>query len=130
MSRSENMRRIRSKNTAPELAVRRLIWGLGFRGYRIHRKDIPGRPDLAWIGRKTAIFVHGCFWHGHNCAEGTRKPKSNQNYWIPKIEQNRTRDAKNIKALQAKGWRILVIWECDIKDKAMLSEKIHNFFTC
>ena len=129
MSRSENMRRIRSKNTAPELAVRHLTWKLGFSGYRIHRNDIPGKPDLAWISQKIAIFVHGCFWHGHDCAEGIRKPKSNQSYWIPKIERNRQRDIENMTTLRANGWRILVIWECEIKDTPLLSEKIRHFLS-
>ena len=128
MSRSDNMRRIRSKDTAPELAVRRLICGLGFSGYRIHRKDLPGKPDLAWIGRKIAIFVHGCFWHGHDCAEGIRMPKSNLDYWIPKICRNRQRDAECIATLEAKGWHVLVIWECEIKDKVALSDKLTGFF--
>ena len=112
--RSENMRQIRGKNTAPELAVRKLCRELGFTGYRIHRRDLPGKPDLAWIGRKLAVFVHGCFWHGHNCVEGIRKPKSNQAYWIPKIERNRQRDIENIAALKAAGWVVLIVWECEI----------------
>jgi DNA mismatch endonuclease (patch repair protein) len=129
MSRSENMRRIHNKNTVPELAVRRLVWALGFHGYRIHRTDLPGKPDLAWIGRKLAIFVHGCFWHGHGCAEGIRKPKSNQDYWIPKIERNRQRDTGNIAALQAMGWKVLVVWECEIKNKQFLSNKFQDFLS-
>ena len=124
--RSENMRRIRGKDTAPELVVRKLCREMGFTGYRIHRKDLPGKPDIAWISRKLAIFVHGCFWHGHDCAEGIRKPKSNQGYWIPKIERNRQRDAENIAALQAMGWKSLVVWECEIKDKPLLSNKFQR----
>lgn len=109
------------------MAVRHLIRALGFSGYRIHRKELPGKPDIAWIRRKLAIFVHGCFWHGHDCSEGSRKPKSNQDYWIPKIERNRKRDIENISALEERGWNILVIWECEIKDKAALSEKLLQF---
>lgn len=127
--RSENMRQIRGKDTAPELAVRKLCRKLGFTGYRIHRKDLPGKPDLAWIGRKLAVFVHGCFWHGHNCAEGIRKPKSNQGYWIPKIERNRQRDFKNIAALKAGGWNVLVVWECEITAKDFLLDKLHKFLS-
>ena len=127
--RSENMRRIRSKDTAPELVARKLCRELGFTGYRIHRPDLPGKPDIAWIGRKLAIFVHGCFWHGHSCAEGIRKPKSNQYYWIPKIERNRQRDAQHIAALQRMGWRVLVVWECEIKDKLLLSKKFRYFLS-
>lgn len=127
--RSENMRRIRGKDTAPELVARKLCRELGFTGYRIHRKDLPGKPDVAWIGRKLAIFVHGCFWHGHDCAEGIRKPKSNQGYWIPKIERNRQRDAENIAALQAMGWKVLIVWECEIKDKPLLSKKFQRLLS-
>lgn len=127
--RSVNMRQIRGKNTAPELAVRKLCRELGFTGYRIHREDLPGKPDLAWIGRRLAIFVHGCFWHGHNCLEGTRKPKSNRDYWIPKIEHNQQRDTKNIAALRASGWKVLVIWECEIMEQRHLSKKLQHFLS-
>lgn len=126
MSRSENMRQIRSKNTAPELAVRQLCRELGFTGYRIHRKDLPGKPDLAWIGRKTVIFVHGCFWHGHDCAEGIRKPKSNRDYWIPKINRNQQRDIENIGVLRHAGWKVLIVWECEIKDQRRLAKRLQR----
>lgn len=122
--RSENMRRIMGKDTSPELAVRKLCRELGFTGYRIHRKELPGKPDLAWIGRKLAIFVHGCFWHAHDCSEGLRKPKSNQHYWIPKIERNRLRDAENIKNLREAGWNVLIIWECELREATSLPKKI------
>lgn len=124
--RSENMRRIRSKDTAPELAVRRLCRKLGFTGYRIHRKDLPGKPDLAWIGRKIAIFVHGCFWHGHDCAEGTRKPKSNRSYWIPKIRRNQQRDHEHVTALHQAGWKVLVVWECEIGGERRLVKRLER----
>jgi DNA mismatch endonuclease, patch repair protein len=127
--RSENMRQIRGKNTAPELAIRKLCRELGFTGYRIHRKDLPGKPDLAWIGRKLAIFVHGCFWHGHNCTEGARRPKSNRDYWIPKIEQNQQRDTRNIDTLRTAGWNVLVIWECELIEQRPLSKRLHQFLS-
>lgn len=127
--RSENMRRIRGKDTAPELAVRKLCREIGFPGYRVHRKGLPGKPDLAWIGRKLAIFVHGCFWHGHDCAEGIRKPKSNLDYWIPKIERNKQRDAESLSALRAAGWDVFVVWECEISEKANLSMKLQRFLS-
>lgn len=127
--RSENMRQIRGKDTAPELAIRKLCREIGFSGYRIHRKDLPGKPDLAWIGRKLAIFVHGCFWHGHDCAEGIRKPHSNRDYWIPKIARNKQRDAENIADLKAAGWNVLVIWECEINRSMHLSVKLHWFLS-
>ncbi|MCL4471268.1 MAG: very short patch repair endonuclease [Sulfuricella sp.] len=127
--RSANMRQIRGKDTAPELAVRKLCREIGFPGYRIHRKDLPGKPDLVWIGRKLAVFVHGCFWHGHDCAEGIRKPKSNRDYWIPKIERNRQRDAENIAALHAMGWKVFVVWECEINDKVLLAGRLQRFLS-
>lgn len=127
--RSENMRQIRGKNTAPELTIRKLCREIGFTGYRIHRKDLPGKPDLAWVGRKLAIFVHGCFWHGHDCAEGIRKPKSNRDYWIPKIERNQQRDAENNTALHALGWKVFIVWECEINEKDLLSRKLQQFLS-
>lgn len=125
--RSQNMRQIRGRDTAPELTIRKLLRRMGFTGYRLCRKDLPGKPDLAWVGRKLAIFVHGCFWHGHNCQEGIRKPKSNRQYWIPKLERNWSRDAENISALRAKGWKVMVIWECEIKNVRPLSKNLRRF---
>lgn len=111
--RSANMRAIRARNTRPELAVRQTLRRLGFTGYRLHRKDLPGKPDVAFIGRKKAIFVHGCFWHGHDCREGLRRPRSREAYWLPKIAGNQARDARHLAALAAQGWDVLVIWECE-----------------
>ena len=125
--RSENMRRISSKNTLPELAVRCVIRSLGYSGYRIHRKDLPGKPDIAWIGRKKAIFVHGCFWHGHNCTEGLRKPKSRVDYWLPKIENNKQRDSDHNKTLKAGGWKILTIWECELANMECVEQRLIKF---
>jgi len=127
--RSENMRQIRGKDTAPELAIRKLCRELGFTGYRIHRKDLPGKPDLAWVGRKLAVFVHGCFWHGHVCPEGIRKPKSNRGYWIPKIDRNQQRDAENTAALRIAGWKVLVIWECEINEQRRISKRLQKFLS-
>lgn len=127
--RSKNMRQIRGKNTVPELAVRQLCREIGFSGYRIHRKDLPGKPDLTWIGRKLAVFVHGCFWHGHDCAEGIRKPKTNRDYWIPKIARNQQRDAENIATLRVAGWDVIVVWECEISKKDRLTKKLQRFLS-
>lgn len=127
MSRSENMRRIRSKNTAPELLVRRLLRSLGLAAYRIHRKDIPGKPDIAFIGRKKAIFVQGCFWHGHDCKEGVRRPKTNQDYWLPKIERTVARDLEHKVALEAEGWSVLVIWDCELCDIQAIASRLTSF---
>jgi DNA mismatch endonuclease, patch repair protein len=125
--RSRNMQRIGSKNTSPELLVRRIVRDLGFTGYRLHRKDLPGKPDLAWIGRKSAIFVHGCFWHAHDCAEGSRKPQSNQTYWLPKLERNRLRDERHLRSLLDAGWCVLVVWECELKDQSSLRNRLASF---
>lgn len=128
IGRSENMRRIRSSDTAPEIAVRLLVRTLGFPGYRLHRKDLPGKPDIAYVGRKKAIFVHGCFWHGHDCKEGSRRPKSNTGYWLPKIENNARRDAAHVAELQSKDWSVLVVWECELRDPSKVTQRLSGFF--
>lgn len=127
MSRSENMRRIRSKDTVPELIVRQLLRKLGYTGYRLHRKDLPGRPDIAFIGRRKVILIHGCFWHGHNCKAGRRRPKSNQVYWLPKIERNQKRDAATLDELALRGWAVLTVWECELRDQEGLAERLKTF---
>jgi DNA mismatch endonuclease (patch repair protein) len=120
--RSAVMRRVKGAGTTPELAVRRLIWRLGGR-YRLNRKDLPGRPDIVLPGRRLAIFVHGCFWHGHDCARGARVPKTNRDYWIGKIARNRARDAVAREALAALGWRVETVWECEMKDAGSLQAR-------
>ncbi|WP_076913170.1 very short patch repair endonuclease [Burkholderia pseudomallei] len=126
IGRSENMRRIRSKDTAPEMAVRRLVHAMGYR-YRLHREDIPGKPDLVFLGRRKVIFIHGCFWHQHSgCREG-RPPKSNTDYWVPKLRRNQERDRVALAQLTASGWEALVIWECETKDSSALATKIKDF---
>ena len=126
IGRSENMRRIRSKDTGPEMTVRRLVHGMGYR-YRLHRKDLPGNPDLVFPGKRKVIFIHGCFWHQHSGCRDGRLPKSNQSYWIPKLERNKDRDKSAIQKLESAGWVSLVIWECEIKDLDALKEKIEMF---
>jgi len=125
--RSANMSRIRGKNTQPELAVRRMARELGHPGYRLHRKNLPGRPDLVWVGRGIALFVHGCFWHGHHCVHGSRRPKSNQGYWLPKIEQNQARDLRNIRKLRRWGWRVMTVWECELRKPEVLRRRLTRF---
>ena len=127
-ARSQNMRAIRSRDTKPEISVRRLAHRLGFR-FRLHRKDLPGKPDLAFSRSKKAIFVHGCFWHQHadaNCADG-RLPKSRRDYWIPKLEKNVQRDIAAQAALIDLGWDVLTIWECEVSDTACLEHRIAKF---
>jgi DNA mismatch endonuclease (patch repair protein) len=103
--------------------VRRILWRLGAR-YRLHRKDLPGKPDIVLPSRKLAIFVHGCFWHGHDCARGSRVPKANRDYWLGKVGRNRARDIETRARLEAMGWRVLVMWECSLKDEAVLEEML------
>lgn len=123
--RSEIMSKIRSKNTSPELAVRKLVFSLGYR-YRLHGKNLPGKPDLVFPGRKKVIFVHGCFWHYHDCKKG-KPPKSRLEYWLPKLQNNRERDAANISALTDLGWEVLIIWQCEVKDLEKLKETVTEF---
>jgi DNA mismatch endonuclease (patch repair protein) len=121
--RSSVMRRVKSTDTSPELKVRRQLTRMGLR-YRLHRADLPGKPDIVMPGRKLAIFVHGCFWHGHDCARGARVPKANRAYWEAKIRRNRERDGQNRAALEAKDWRLMVLWECELKDEAELERRL------
>ncbi|GAN87812.1 MULTISPECIES: very short patch repair endonuclease [Acetobacteraceae] len=121
--RSRTMRAVKSKNTSPELVVRKLIHAMGYR-FRLHRKDLPGTPDLVFPGRKMALFVNGCFWHGHDCQRGARIPKNNVEYWTKKIERNRARDKETLISLQKLGWRVHVVWECELKDHERLQADI------
>lgn len=120
------MRRVHSKDTTPELLVRKLAHSLGYR-YRLHRKDLPGKPDLVFPGKKKIIFVHGCFWHGHKCKRGDRTPKNNRQYWVKKIKGNVERDKKQRDALIASGWSVLTIWECEVRNEDVLKQKLIKF---
>lgn len=119
------MARVKSKNTAPELAVRRLLHGLGYR-FRLHRKDLPGTPDIVFPKYQKVIFVNGCFWHGHGCSQG-RAPKSRENYWGPKLSMNRERDERKIEALDRAGWASLTVWQCEIQDEESLARRLREF---
>jgi DNA mismatch endonuclease (patch repair protein) len=125
MDRRANMRAIRSKDMLPELAVRRFAHKLGYR-FRLHRKDLPGKPDLVFAGRRKVIFVHGCFWHSHDC-KAAHVPKSNVDYWGPKLQRNQSRDRKNLEALKADGWQSLIIWECETRDEDALKKRLKTF---
>jgi DNA mismatch endonuclease, patch repair protein len=117
--RSAVMRAVKSRDTSPELAVRALLRPIA-PGYRLHRGDLPGKPDIVYMSRKLAIFVHGCFWHGHDCARGARAPRDNAEYWRSKIARNRARDAQTLDALAKLGWHTLVVYECALKDPTAL----------
>jgi DNA mismatch endonuclease (patch repair protein) len=123
VQRSAIMRAVKSRDTGPELAVRKMLRDIA-PGYRLHRADLPGRPDIAYGKRKLAIFVHGCFWHGHDCLRGAREPKHNAEYWRAKIQRNRARDIANVQSLEAIGWRALTIYECALKDRDALSHRL------
>lgn len=123
---SLRMRRVRGRNTKPEVIVRKLVHAMGYR-YRLHGKDLPGRPDLVFSGRRKAIFVHGCFWHRHDCRAGRINPTFNTQYWRSKLARNKRRDEENVAALQALGWTPLIIWECKLADRAALAKCIKAF---
>ena len=124
--RSANMAAIRSKDMKPEVAVRSMAHRMGYR-FRLHRKDLPGKPDLVFPARKAVIFVHGCFWHQHSeCREG-RMPGTRLEYWKPKLEGNIARDIMNQAALAAMGWRVLVLWECEIERGANIAARLNKF---
>ena len=112
--RSAVMRRVRGRDTGPELAVRRILRAAGI-GYRLGGAGLPGRPDVVMKGRRVAVYVQGCFWHGHDCARGARQPRTNAAYWTAKIGRNRVRDAAVRAALEASGWRVVTVWECEMK---------------
>jgi DNA mismatch endonuclease (patch repair protein) len=126
--RRRNMAAIRSVHTKPEMTVRRLVYSLGYR-YRLHCKDLPGKPDLVFRSRRRVIFVHGCFWHLHPsaaCADA-RRPKSNKSYWNPKLQRNVERDREHLVRLRSSGWRVLVIWECETRDFENIATRVMKF---
>jgi DNA mismatch endonuclease (patch repair protein) len=126
VTKTEMMRRIKSRDTAPELIVRRLLHRRGYR-FRLHRIDLPGKPDIVLPGRNAIILVHGCFWHQHTCRLG-RTPKGNQAYWVPKLARNSKRDSIVTRRLRALGWRVMTIWECQVT-KPSLPARIERFLS-
>lgn len=126
--RSERMSRVKGKDTRPEVRVRRLVYGLGYR-YRLHAKDLPGHPDLVFRSRRKVIFVHGCFWHRHPAANcwRVRVPKSKTEFWLKKFEENVARDRSAQDALTRDGWDVLVLWECELKDDVALTVQLRQF---
>ena len=124
--RSYNMSQIKNKNTKPEMVVRSLIHRMGYR-YSLHRKDLPGKPDLVLVRHGKIIFVHGCFWHMHNCRYGKVKPVTRADFWEKKRQSNKERDKRNIRKLKQQGWKVLVIWECQIKKPEAFINRIATF---
>ncbi len=126
--RSRIMKRVRSENTKPELIVRKLAHGLGYR-FRLHRKDLPGKPDLVFVGRRKVVFVHGCFWHQHTCKRGARKPATRREYWLAKLDRNVARDKAVVRQLRRLGWGVMVVWDCQTKARVLgrLAVRIARF---
>jgi DNA mismatch endonuclease (patch repair protein) len=123
LDRSAVMRAVKSRDTGPERAVRAILRRIA-PGYRLNRADLPGKPDIVYARHKLAIFVHGCFWHGHDCARGARMPKANADYWRAKIARNRARDTRTLAEFETMGWRALVIYECELKDASGLTLRL------
>jgi DNA mismatch endonuclease, patch repair protein len=121
--RAAVMRAVPAQDSSAELKVRRLLTAMGLR-YRLHRRDLPGSPDVVFPGRRLALFVHGCFWHGHDCRRGARQPKTNAAYWTAKIARNTARDAAVLAALGQRGWRAEVVWECELKNQTALRARL------
>ena len=128
MTTSERMRRVRSKDTAPEMIVRRLAHGLGYR-YRLHADDLPGSPDIVFRRRRKVVFVHGCYWHRHAGCRYASTPATQREYWQAKFDRNVARDAKALSSLETAGWKVLVIWECETKDAELLAARVNSFLS-
>jgi len=120
------MSHVKSKNTTTEIAVRHLVFGMGYR-YRLHDKRLPGRPDIVFSGRQKVIFVNGCFWHGHEGCRYARLPKIRLDFWRAKIEKNQARDRANIGLLEAKGWKVLTVWQCELRTIEIVTNKLYEF---
>jgi DNA mismatch endonuclease (patch repair protein) len=125
-TRIRTMRAVKGENTSPELTVRHIVFAMGYR-YRLHQKNLPGKPDLVFPGLHKVIFVNGCFWHGHDCARGARAPKTNPTYWREKIARNRARDKANVATLKSQGWAVATVWECELKNEERLTKRLRRF---
>jgi DNA mismatch endonuclease (patch repair protein) len=125
-TRSYIMSTVGSKNTGPEMSVRKMLHAMRYR-YKLHQRNLPGSPDISFPKKKKVIFVHGCFWHGHNCGYG-RLPKSKIAYWSAKVEANKARDKKNIEKLKNLGWKSIVVWQCQLKDMNKIQQRLVGFF--
>lgn len=126
--RTRTMRAVKARDTKPELTVRRILHKMGYR-YRLHRSDLPGKPDIVFGPRRKVIFVHGCFWHGHNCKRGARMPATNVKYWKTKIAHNVERYSRQLDKLAAKGWSALTLWECELKHEEQIKKRLVSFLS-
>ncbi|MGO7637583.1 very short patch repair endonuclease [Rhizobium leguminosarum] len=127
-TRSAIMSKVRGRNTKPEMLVRSVLHRLGFR-FRLHGKNLPGTPDIVFPSRRAAIFVHGCFWHQHPGCRKASIPETRRDFWLAKLQRNVDRDAENVEALAAEGWKVLTVWECETKDMDLLSFKLDKFLS-
>jgi DNA mismatch endonuclease (patch repair protein) len=125
LTRSEQMSRVRSRNTGPELSLRRALWKAGAR-YRLKSGHLPGRPDIIFPRLRIAVFVHGCFWHRHDCSLGNREPKSNVAFWRAKFDQNVSRDKRSTEALTEQGWTVVTIWECELTSRKHVADAVER----
>ena len=124
--RSRIMRAVKSRDTDPEMRLRKMLHSMGFR-YRLHCKDLPGKPDIVFPSMRKVVFVNGCFWHGHDCARGAKKPKTNREYWRDKITCNMKRDRGHNRELKALGWDVMTVWECELKELRKIGDKVSRF---
>ena len=125
--RSQIMSRVSGKNTKPEIVVRSIIHKMGYR-FRLHRKDLPGKPDIALPKYRKVIFVHGCFWHGHEGCSRSKRPTTNQEFWREKLDKNMERDIEAVNALYHLGWDVLTVWSCEVKNMTSLKNRLISFF--
>ena len=124
--RKRTMARVKSMNTTPEMIIRRIVHRMGYR-YRLHSHQLPGNHDMVFVKRRKIIFVHGCFWHGHECKSGIKQPKTNSEYWLRKLQRNKSRDTETYEKLKELDWEILVVWECELKNREHLIENLHRY---
>lgn len=124
--RSACMRAVKGRDTTPERIVRSMLHRMGCR-FALHRADLPGKPDIVMPSRQRIVLVHGCFWHGHNCPRGCRRPATNASYWRSKIERNKARDAMTLASLRCEGWRVLIVWECECRRMDTLERRLARF---
>jgi len=122
-----HMRKVRAIDTTPELKLRKILQSLGRRSYRTHYDKLRGKPDIVFVNLKKVIFVHGCFWHGHSCRAGQNVPRTNQEYWIPKLSRNKIRDRRTNASIRRLGWHILTVWECQLKNQEAVERRVKKF---
>ncbi len=127
MTLRPHMRKVKMKDTSSEMVLRKMITGMNYRGYRVHYKKLPSKPDVVFTKRRKVIMMHGCFWHWHNCKAGRNIPATNRGYWLPKLKGNRQRDLRSVAQMRRDGWSVMVVWECQIKNRERTKKRIAKF---